>query len=234
MSIVQRLDWLNSITDEEFQFFGLEIELWPIGSSAPAPKFNIVSKPNDWSRQVTQATQRIEAGDHSDTKKTRLEFWTGFMEFLSGRESKVRTTAPRPQHWASFSIGRSGFRLDAYALVRDSGIGVNLIIGGENAKQYFHLLFDDKDTIESAIGVPLQWRELPQYKESQIYTGPRPADFRQQGRWPEFYGWLADMIEAYSRVFGPRIRQLRPDQSVSTKTVPEALEPSPGESVAAK
>jgi Domain of unknown function (DUF4268) len=157
------LDWLNSITDEEFQFFGLEIELWRIGSSAPAPKFNIVSKPNDWSRQVTQATQRIEAGDLSDTKKTQLEFWTGFMEFLSGRESKVRATAPRPQHWASFSIGRSGFRLDAYALVRDSGIGVNLIIGGENAKQYFHLLFDDKDTIESAIGVPLQWRELPQY-----------------------------------------------------------------------
>src|SRR6266550_2845143 len=54
------LDWLNAITDEEFQFFGLEIELWRIGSSSPAPKFNIVSKPNDWSRQVAQAAQRIE------------------------------------------------------------------------------------------------------------------------------------------------------------------------------
>jgi hypothetical protein len=228
------LDWLNSITDEEFQFFGLEIELWRIGASPPAPKFNIVSKPNDWSRQVTQATQRIEAGDLSDTKKTQLEFWTGFMEFLSSRESKVRPTAPRPQHWASFSIGRGGFRLDAYALVRDSGIGVNLIIGGENAKRYFHLLSNEKDLIENAIGVPLQWRELPQYKESQIYTGPRPADFTQHGRWPEFYAWLADMIDAYSRAFGPRIRQLRPDQSVSTKQAPGPLEPSPGESVAAK
>jgi len=148
---IATLDWLNSITDEEFQFFGLECELWRIGASQPAPKFNIVSEPNDWSRQVTQATQRIEAEDLSDTKKTQLEFWTGFMEFLGGRESKVRPTKPQPQHWASFSIGRSGFRLDAYALVRDRGIGVNLIIGGTNAKQYFHILANDRDTIESAI-----------------------------------------------------------------------------------
>lgn len=227
------LDWLNSITDEEFQFFGLEVELWRIGPSSPAPKFNIVSKPNDWSRQVTQATQRIEAADLSDTKKTQLEFWTGFMDFLASRESKVRPTKPQPQHWASFSIGRAGFRLDAYALVRDKGIGVNLIIGGANAKQYFRLLSNEKDVIESAIGVSLQWRELPEYKESQIYTGPHPADFTQHGRWPEFYKWLADMIDAYSRVFGPRIRSLRPDQAVSTKTAPETLGTGLGERVAA-
>src|SRR5215472_17804393 len=138
------------------------------------------------------------------------------MEFLGGRESKVRPTKPQPQHWASFSIGRSGFRLDAYALVRDRGIGVNLIIGGTNAKQYFHILANDRDTIESAIRMPLQWRELPQYKESKIFTGPQPADFTQHGRWPEYYTWLADMIEAYSRVFGPPRRALpRVSNSVS-------------------
>jgi Domain of unknown function (DUF4268) len=227
------LDWLNAISDEEFQFFGLEVELWWIGPSLPAPKFNIVSKPNDWSRQVTQAAQRIEASELSDTKKTQLEFWAGFMEFLSSLESKVRSTAPRPQHWASFSVGRSGFRLDAYALVRDSAVGVNLIIGGENAKPNFHLLLKEKDAIEEAIGASLQWRELPQYKESQIYTGPRPADFKQRGRWPEFYTWLADMIEAYSGAFGPRIRHLRPDRSISANGASEVTEPSLGGSVAA-
>ena len=34
------LDWLNEITDERFHFFGLEVELWRIGDSEPAPKFN--------------------------------------------------------------------------------------------------------------------------------------------------------------------------------------------------
>src|ERR1700690_2094983 len=36
------LDWLNKITDESFRFFGLEVELWKIGESPVAPKFNIV------------------------------------------------------------------------------------------------------------------------------------------------------------------------------------------------
>jgi len=41
------LDWLNEITNEHVNFFGLEVELWRIGDSALAPKFNVVSKPND-------------------------------------------------------------------------------------------------------------------------------------------------------------------------------------------
>lgn len=36
------LDWLNEITDERFNFFGLEVELWRIGDSLAAPKFNII------------------------------------------------------------------------------------------------------------------------------------------------------------------------------------------------
>lgn len=44
------LYWLNKITGDEIGFFGIEIELWRIGNSDPAPKFNIVSKPNDWTK----------------------------------------------------------------------------------------------------------------------------------------------------------------------------------------
>ena len=40
------LDWLNQITDGRFNCFGLDIELWRIGDSPVAPKFNVVCKPN--------------------------------------------------------------------------------------------------------------------------------------------------------------------------------------------
>ena len=53
------LDWLNERTDEKVNFFGLEVELWQIGESAIARKFNVISQPNDWSRTVQQAA----AGD---------------------------------------------------------------------------------------------------------------------------------------------------------------------------
>src|SRR5438874_2064357 len=51
------LDWLNEITDDQINFFGLEIELWRIADSPVAPKFNIVSQPNDWSRSVLAAAK---------------------------------------------------------------------------------------------------------------------------------------------------------------------------------
>ena len=35
------LDWLNKITNESFRFFGLEVELWRIGSSPAAPKSSV-------------------------------------------------------------------------------------------------------------------------------------------------------------------------------------------------
>ena len=56
------LDWLNEITAEGFSFFGLEIELWRIGDSPMAPKFNVVSHPNDWTEnRFENITSRINS-----------------------------------------------------------------------------------------------------------------------------------------------------------------------------
>ena len=48
------LDWLNEHTTEKINFFGLEVELWRIGDSPFAPKFNVVSRPNKWSRKSSR------------------------------------------------------------------------------------------------------------------------------------------------------------------------------------
>ncbi len=52
------LDWLNKCTVPEIRFFGAELELWRIADSPYAPKFNLVSKPNDWQKQLTNRRQR--------------------------------------------------------------------------------------------------------------------------------------------------------------------------------
>ena len=64
-------DWLNNISKEEFEFFALEIELWRIGDSPPAPKFNIVSKPNKWQRGVIEAS-RASGSEAEIQKRTRV------------------------------------------------------------------------------------------------------------------------------------------------------------------
>ena len=66
------IDWLNEITEAGISFFGLEIELWRIGESLIAPKFNIISKPNEWSREVSKGAKIINTENLSKTKKCRL------------------------------------------------------------------------------------------------------------------------------------------------------------------
>jgi len=74
------LDWLNEHTDEKINLFGLGIELWRIGDSPVAPKFNIISQPNDWSRTVQQAA--AAGGEVSEHKQLQLKFWMAFKQYM--------------------------------------------------------------------------------------------------------------------------------------------------------
>ena len=109
------LDWLNEITDENFRFFGLEVELWRIGDSIAAPKFNIISKPNDWSRSISRAARQISEGKLTETKILYLDYWAGLRNFIQDHPTNLRPQKPSPQHWTDFGIGRSGYKLAALA-----------------------------------------------------------------------------------------------------------------------
>ena len=50
----QAIDWLNEHADEELNFLLIKMELWKIGSTPPAPKFEVISKPNDWTKMVKE------------------------------------------------------------------------------------------------------------------------------------------------------------------------------------
>jgi hypothetical protein len=195
------LDWLNEITDERFNFFGLEIELWRIGGSPVAPKFNIVSKPNDWSKTVSDAAKRIESGELSETKQLQQEYWTELKNHLSETKSKLRSQKPLPQHWTNFAIGRSYFHLAAVQNTREKRIGVLLVLTGINAKAHFKLLEADKAQIEQAAHTIFEWRELPDKKESHIAMQLEGADPTNRTDWPRQHKWLKDTLDLYQKVF---------------------------------
>ncbi|MBI0019996.1 DUF4268 domain-containing protein [Bartonella sp. W8097] len=201
------LDWLNNITDDQFKFFGLEVELWQIGDSPVAPKFNIVSKPNDWSRSVGQAARQIETGTLTDIKAAQLEFWTKLAEKLK-ENSHIRPQKPMPQHWTVFRIGRSGFHISGLHNTRDKCIGVELYIDHQNAKDFYNQLYEQKNDIEAEIGHELIWKELPNKSASRIILYLRDVDPMDRSRWDEYQDWLIKYIEAFDSVFRNRIRNL--------------------------
>jgi hypothetical protein len=114
------LDWLNEVTDERIRFFGLEVELWRIGSSPIAPKFNVVCKPNDWSKEISGGAATAAREDLTDAKKLQLEYWQAFRNFLQSQGSFLKPQKPLPHHWLVIALGRSGFILSAVASLYDS------------------------------------------------------------------------------------------------------------------
>jgi hypothetical protein len=202
------LDWLNEITDESFRFFGLEVELWRIDGSAAAPKFNVVSKPNNWSRQISQAAKRISAGDLSDTKIQQLKYWTVFAESLRNANSPVTPQKPPPQHWYNFGIGRTDFKLVTTVNSSRNRIGAEMFMGANEAKSYFHLLHKDRGEIETVIGYALDWQELPDKKGSRVAIYLEDVEPTDETKWPEQHAWLRDKLEMLDSQFRNRIRAL--------------------------
>lgn len=202
------LDWLNAITDDDFNFFGLEVELWRIADSPVAPKFNIVCQPNDWSRTVSHAAQQIEDGSLSDLNQTQREYWAALREKIEEAGSVIRPQKPQPQHWTNFAIGRSEFSLGASMNTQKGFIQVELGCTGPNNKAHFGLLHDQKPEIESELGIPLDWQELPGKKMSRICIRKYDVDPLNQSDWPAQHDWILQHLESFHRVFSNRVRQL--------------------------
>ncbi len=198
------LDWLNRITDERFSFFGLEIEAWRIGNSPVAPKFNVVSKPNNWSKIVTTG-----ATDLSNTRRLQLEYWSALAELVASTSRILRPLKPAAGKYAGFPVGRTGFSLDAFMDTAEMRIGVVLFINpGTENKAYFHGLQRQRDEIENEVGSPLQWLELPNQMRSRIELYREQSDPTDRKDWSAQHKWLIETLEAFHKAFSQRIKSL--------------------------
>lgn len=207
------LDWLNRITNETFRFFGLEVELWRIGGSPAAPKFNIVSKPNDWSHSVAQAARAIEDEELSETRAAQREYWAALNPVLDAAGGPIMgNRKPQPQNWMAFKIGRSHFSLNGVMVSTKKQIRAELYISGNNAKAFFGLLKRQKDTIEQELGFPLNWEELPDGQDSRISSNLNDMDPEEKADWPRQHEWLARRLNEMHRVLSRRVSELDADQ----------------------
>lgn len=205
------LDWLNDHTDEKINAFGLEIELWQIGDSPFAPKFNVISQPNDWSRTVQQAA----SGGVTEHKQVQLKFWTAFKAYMEERGSFVKCQKPAPHHWNNQAIGRSGVHLtsiiSAWNSVTNSWnpeIRAELYMDGPKAKQEYAALEKQKPEIEEALGFPLTWYNSEKNDTCRLYARQN-TDFRNESLWPQQFEWLREHLEKMHRVLAPIVKSLK-------------------------
>ena len=201
------LDWLNDITGDKFSFFGIEIELWRIDDSAIAPKFNIVSQPNDWPGAITLPPNLTEH------QQLQLKFWTEFKIYMESHGS-IKCQKPLPQSSMAYSIGRSGFQLNtiisswnSVTEKYDPEIRVELKIDSPKPDEHFELLKSEKNQVEDKIDQPMTWYNYEGVRRRRIYVR-RDANISDSSLWPDQFEWLKTNLEIFLNVFGPLVRDL--------------------------
>lgn len=212
------VDMLNDSTREDFNFFAVEIQVWKIGTSQLAPSFNIVAKPNQWSKTVASAASGNN--ELTETKRLQLEYWTVFRNFVESSKATFKPTKPLPQHWMNISIGRSNFGLVVTVNTMQNSIAAYLTCVGPDSKAHFALLLQNKEVIEEEFGEDLIWEELPGRIESRISLRRSNSDPSNKTDWDNQHIWLAEKIEKLRKVFAIRIKNLNADD-LDVSMVPE-------------
>jgi len=200
------LQFLNDNTTEELSFFGVQIELWRIGNSPLAPKFEVVVKPNSWAKAGRE--QARVAATASVTKQLQLKFWTALVEKLAKEAPQIRPQKPRPQHWMNNSMGRSGFGLNPTANTKEDRLGVELWMPGAEAKAHFAQLIAQKEDIEAKLGFELDWQELPESRACRIATWYPDASIEDESRWGEYLDWITQRLVTMNAVLRPIVKAL--------------------------
>jgi len=201
------LQFLNENTTDDLSFFGVQIELWRIDDSPPAPKFEIIVKPNDWTK--TGREQVRVATSTSPTQQLQLKFWMALVARLAKNAPQIRPQKPRPQLWLTTSIGHSGFELNSTANTRDARLGVELWMPDEQAKTRFAQLKEQRQQIEDQIGFALDWQELPNAKGCRIVSYRLDSSIEDEHRWEEYLAWLEQRIVIMDKVLRPIVKELQ-------------------------
>lgn len=200
----QAIDWLNEHTDEKINLFAIRMELWQIEDSPYAPKFYIVSKPNDWAKAVKKSGGK--QSELSDRKLMQLDFWTHFNEYASEHQSSLRLHKPYPQHWYDIAIGNQNCYLSLTLDVGNEQIRCELYI--PNSKPLFHALSDRKGAIEAKLPYDLDWMELEGKKASRV-RAVHSIDVGDSQNWEASFAWLVDTAQKFQVAFTDQLKRMK-------------------------
>lgn len=181
------IEWLNNHTDDKIGFFLCEIKLYKIGNSDPAVKFEVIERPNGW-------TKEVKKNEFNGTQQQRYDYWVAFEDyaFQNAQFSKnFNRRKPSTDHWMNFSVGVSSCHIMVSQIQKRDELVVELYINED--KELFHALLQHRESIEATVGFSFDWRELPEKKASRIVV-QKSATLGDKEKWSEQFEWVVDVM----------------------------------------
>ncbi len=209
------IDWLNTNTRDGVEFYAVEIQLWRIGASGLAPRFNVVCRPNAWSRVV----DRPENGNTS----RHLKFWSTFADYVTERGQPFKTRKPRGRPWNSVAVGRTHVRV-TMANRWGGESSLMIYLRGPSKSSYFRQLHDEhQSVVDGVLGKfgEVKWREMPGQKSAIIQVFRKGiVSAEDENEWMSLRAWFCDATISVLRDLKPTLLNLRYEPE-SPEVVPD-------------
>lgn len=205
------LDLLNRRTDDNTEFYGVEVEVLKIDNSRECVNFRLVAIPRKW-----RNPKRMSSGSGGARHDVRYRhFYQGLVErlheetpgFSDQSIERVDTT-----HFCSLAPAGTNVRYGAsFGNFAGYRVWVQLIIRSGNRdwdKRLFSQLEKHRDEIEDEIGESLVWRVDHFRRQSGIMV-PRNGSIDVDEETLEgIQDWMVDRLLKFKEVFGPRLAEL--------------------------
>lgn len=190
------VEWLNHHLDNDINVFFLELHAYKIGNSLPAPKFEIVGKPNGF---IKSSKHTGSPDEISQTQSEGLEFWTQFNDVITERGKPFNIRKATTDHWYSVAIGTSAAHIDITLINKENFVGVELYIN--DSKELFDILETQRSSIEDELYFPMEWQRLDNKKASRIlYRIPR-LDFSNHDNYGQLMNTAINTVIKMRKVF---------------------------------
>lgn len=187
----QAIEWLNEHTDNDFGFFLVEIELWTIGDSKPAPRFNVVEQPNEW----TKALRLSE--NLSETERVKLSYWTKYREIARSTPNFLKVFSPQKptkDHWSTLRCGTSAYHIALLIDTQHGRTGIEFYVPDD--KDIGHKAIENAQLFEKALGLKAKPFDAKKASGLRFYKDDCKIK-NNEGEWPGFIaeqlGWALKM-----------------------------------------
>lgn len=189
------IEWLNNYTSSEIDFFLIEIHAYKIGDSNPAPKFEVVEKPNDFVKR----SKNKDDGELNTSQTERLIFWTQFNEKILSKGKPFNLRKPTTDHWYDVAIGTSAAKIAVDLVNKENCIILELYIHSD--KKLYDSLFEKKNDIERELDMNFQWDRLDSKKASRIKHSIHGLDFYNHSNYDQLMDEVIDKVIRMRKVF---------------------------------
>ncbi len=200
------IDWLNEKTDKETSFFALEINVYKIGNSKPAPKLEIVCKPNEWGKRIKRRDNIL-----STIEIQYEEFWQGLKKCAEDQKIKgiggkfLFSQSPKPYHWYNITIGMSGTYIELTISIQNEVMGCHLAVNDED---FYLFLEKNKNEIEEKLGRS-EWRKRKRGQSWVVSQKNEDFYLYNDTNLNDYFDWFIKKAELFHKTFVPYIKEYK-------------------------